>query len=120
MKSSAQSYLGGQGRLGKRSIPLEKIGIESCVLTPEDLEEIATYATEELLKSLKSVFVGKEDYVACVNLRRLADGSVTAEVIVEPVWEGPTTPEREALIDAALQKALKVVRDELKRKCGGG
>lgn len=73
-----------------------------------------------MLTQLKEVIRGREDYIACVNLRRSKDGTVTAEVIIEPGSGGPTTPEEEALIDMALQKALEVVRNELKRKCGGG
>lgn len=44
---------------------------------------------------------------------------MNALVNVEVEGTAPLTPQMEALLDEAIDRALKVVRDELKRRAGG-
>lgn len=108
----------GLPKLVKRKVPIEKIGIDVSSLSTDELEEIALKASEELLSSLKQLIPRRDDYLAYISIQREGE-AVNVLVNVEVEGTAPLTPQLEALIDEAVDKALKVVRDELKRRAGG-
>ncbi len=87
-------------------------------LSTDELEEIALRASEELLSLLKQLIPRRDDYLAYVSIKREGK-AVNVLVNVEVEGTAPLTPQLEALIDEAIDRALKVVRDELKRRASG-
>ena len=64
---------------------------------------------------LKRLIPRRDDYLAHISIQREGE-AVNVLVNVEVEGTAPLTPQLEALIDGAIDKVLKVIRDELKRR----
>lgn len=105
----------GSDRKRAKHVPVENLGIDPQSLTTEEIEEILENLEKTVLKHLRTESARREDFIVTASIDVL-DEEVVCTIDVEIQTAEPVTPEYEARIDEAINKALEVVSLELKKK----
>lgn len=105
-----------RGKGGRRIRP-EDLGLDLSKVTPEELSELAEGLVREVEKAVAEVVGQREEFNVEASLE-VGEGILDLNLMIEVRGRAPIPPETAARIDAAVDRALEVFRDELRRKYG--
>jgi hypothetical protein len=102
---------------GRRKIRAEDLGIDLSKIGPSELSELAEALVAEVEKEIGKIVSQKEEFNVEASLETGED-TLNLNLLVEVRGRAPIPPEMMAKIDTAVDKALEVFRDDLRRRYG--
>ncbi len=103
----------------KRRIRPEDLGLDLSKVTPDELSELAEGLVKEVEEAIARVIGQREEFNVEASLE-VGEGTLDLNLMIEVRGRTPIPPETMARIDAAVDEALEVFKDELRRKYGKG
>ena len=104
---------------GRRRIRPEELGLDLSKLTPDELSELAEELVREVEEAIAEVVGQREEFNVEASLE-VGEETLDLNLMIEVRGRAPIPPETMARIDAAVDEALEVFRDELRRRYGSG
>ncbi|GEM_PF-3104959 len=104
---------------GRRRIRPEDLGLDLSKVTPDELSELAEGLVREVEKAIAEAVGQREEFNVEASLE-VGEGTLDLNLMIEVRGRAPIPPETMARIDVAVDMALEVFRDELRRKYGRG
>lgn len=104
---------------GRRRIRPEELGLDLSKVTPDELSELAEELVREVEKAVSETVGQKEEFNVETSLE-VREDTLDLNLMIEVRGRAPIPPETMARIDAAVDEALEVFKDGLKKKYGKG
>ena len=102
---------------GRRRIRPEELGLDLGRVTPEELSELAEELVRKVEEAVADAVGQREEFNVEASLE-VGGGTLDLNLMIEVRGRAPIPPEMMAKIDAAVDDALEVFRDELRRRYG--
>jgi len=102
---------------GRRRIRPEELGLDLSSIGPDELSELAEELVKNVENAIASVLGQRDEFNVEASLE-VGDDTLDLDLLIEVRGRAPVPPETMARIDAAIDNALEVFRDELQRRFG--